>query len=131
MRASWWKRASRKERNVTYKGYEGIVRFDEDAGIFSGEVMNTRDVITFQGLSVRELKRAFQESVDDYLEFCASRGEKPEKPFSGSFTVRLPSQLHRRVALEARRRGKSLNSYVIARLNNEAGDDFGAGDSSS
>ncbi len=116
---------------MTYKGYEGIVRFDEDAGIFSGEVMNTRDVITFQGLSVRELKRAFQESVDDYLEFCASRGEKPEKPFSGSFTVRLPSQLHRRVALEARRRGKSLNSYVIARLNNEAGDDFGAGDSSS
>ena len=109
---------------MTYKGYEGIVRFDDNAGMFSGEVINTRDVITFQGSSVKELKRAFQESVDDYLEFCASRGERPDKPFSGSFTVRLPSQLHRRVALEARRRGTSLNSYVIARLKSEDSLDF-------
>ena len=101
---------------MTYKGYEGIVRFEEEAGIFSGEVIDTRDVITFQGSSVKELKRAFQESVDDYLEFCAARGENPDKPFSGSFTVRLPPQLHRRVALEALRRGRSLNAYVVARL---------------
>jgi len=50
---------------MTYKGYEGVARFDEDAGTFTGEVINTRDVITFQGASVKELKRAFEESVDD------------------------------------------------------------------
>ncbi|MGA3096350.1 MAG: type II toxin-antitoxin system HicB family antitoxin [Bryobacteraceae bacterium] len=101
---------------MTYKGYEGIARFDEEAGMFTGEVINTRDVITFQGKSVAELKRAFEASVEDYLEFCASRGEEPDKPFSGMFTVRMPPELHRRVALEASRKGKSLNAYVVGRL---------------
>ena len=68
---------------MTYKGYEGVVQFDEDAGIFHGEVINTRDVITFQGKSVDELKRAFRDSVDDYLEFCAERGEEPGEAVFG------------------------------------------------
>jgi predicted HicB family RNase H-like nuclease len=101
---------------MTYKGYEGIARFDEDAEMFTGEVINTRDVITFQGRSVAELKHAFKGSIDDYLEYCAARREEPEKPFSGTFTVRLSPELHRHIALEARRRGKSLNAYVVGRL---------------
>jgi len=52
---------------MTYKGYEAVAGFDEDAGVFSGEVINTRDVITFQGSSVKELTKAFHDSVDDYL----------------------------------------------------------------
>ena len=60
---------------MEYKGYIGKVEFDDQAGIFHGEVVNTRDVITFQGESVAELKKAFRESVDDYLAFCKERGE--------------------------------------------------------
>ena len=101
---------------MTYKGYQATVELDEEAGIFHGEVINTRDVITFQGSSVRELKRAFQDSVDDYLEFCASRGEDPEKPFSGKFLVRVPPDVHRQIMAEARRQRKSLNAYVLERL---------------
>lgn len=67
------------------KGYEAVVFFDDEAGIFHGEVANVRDVITFQGESVAELQQAFADSVEDYLAFCAERGEKPEKPFSDSF----------------------------------------------
>jgi predicted HicB family RNase H-like nuclease len=59
---------------MTYKGYRARAELDEDAGVFHGEVTNTRDVITFQGSSVEELKRAFEDSVDDYWEFSASRG---------------------------------------------------------
>jgi predicted HicB family RNase H-like nuclease len=70
---------------MEYKGYVGKVEFDDDVGVFHGEVMNTRDVITFQGTSAAELKTAFQDSVDDYLAFCAERGEEPDKPFSGQF----------------------------------------------
>jgi predicted HicB family RNase H-like nuclease len=70
---------------MQYKGYEGIITFDEDAGKFFGEVINTRDVITFHGTSVKELQQAFRDSVDDYLEFCKERSEEPEKPFSSSF----------------------------------------------
>jgi predicted HicB family RNase H-like nuclease len=65
---------------MTYKGYQGKVNLDEEAGVLHGEVIDTRDVITFQGASPEELKRAFEASVDDYLDFCASRGQGPEKP---------------------------------------------------
>ena len=37
---------------MEYKGYVGKVEFDDDAEIFHGEVLDTRDVITFQGKSV-------------------------------------------------------------------------------
>lgn len=64
---------------MEYKGYEAVVNYDEEAKIFSGEVTNTTDVITFQGESVPEVEKAFHDSVDDYLEFCESRGEKEDK----------------------------------------------------
>jgi len=67
---------------MKYKNYEAFVTYDEDARIFHGEVLHLRDVITFQGESVNELEQAFHDSVDDYLEFCKERGEKPEKPYS-------------------------------------------------
>ena len=105
---------------MTYKGYQGVVEYDEDAKIFTGEVINTRDVITFQGKSVQELERAFRKSIDDYLEFCKSRNEEPDKPFSGKLMVRIPPALHRRIALEARRRGQSVNRYIIDRLKRTA-----------
>ncbi|HLJ97949.1 MAG TPA: type II toxin-antitoxin system HicB family antitoxin [Gemmataceae bacterium] len=101
---------------MEYKGYIGKVEFDDEAGIFHGEVINTRDVITFQGKSVAELKKAFQESVDDYLAFCASRGEEPDKPFSGQFVTRIPPELHRQVNLAASLSGKSLNAWVADQL---------------
>jgi predicted HicB family RNase H-like nuclease len=65
---------------ITYKGYEALVQYDEDAETFHGEAMNLRDVIAFQGASAAELKQALADSVDDYLEFCKQRGEEPEKP---------------------------------------------------
>lgn len=101
---------------LEYKGYRGHVDFDEDAGLFHGEVADTRDVVTFQGTSVQELEQAFRDSVDDYLAFCAERGEEPDKPFSGRLMVRLPSELHRRLYVEAREAGKSLNQLIRERL---------------
>jgi predicted HicB family RNase H-like nuclease len=97
---------------MTYKGYAGKVEFDDEAGIFYGEVINLRDVITFQGTTVRELRQAFRDSVDDYLEFCAQRGEEAEKPFSGKFMVRVSPDVHRELFAKARMVDKSLNSLV-------------------
>jgi predicted HicB family RNase H-like nuclease len=101
---------------MEYKGYIGKVEFDDEAGIFHGEVINTRDVVTFQGQSVADLKKAFKESVEDYLAFCASRGEEPDKPFSGQFMTRIPPELHRQVNLAASLSGKSLNAWVCEQL---------------
>ena len=101
---------------LEYKGYVGKVEFDDDAEIFHGEVLNLKDVITFQGRSVSELRKAFKDSIDDYLEFCAERHESPEKPLSGNFTLRLDPELHRKIYLKARMLNKSLNSWVTELL---------------
>jgi predicted HicB family RNase H-like nuclease len=101
---------------MEFKGYLGKVEFDDEAGVFHGEVINTRDVITFQGDSVASLKKAFHDSVDDYLAFCESRGELPDKPFSGQFVTRIPPELHRRLSVAAMRAGKSLNAWVSEQL---------------
>lgn len=103
---------------MEYKGYIGKVEFDDEAEIFHGEIVNTRDVITFQGKSVAELIKAFRDSVDDYLEFCKQRGEAPEKPFSGQFVTRIPPELHRQVNVAAVISGKSLNAWVTEQLQN-------------
>jgi predicted HicB family RNase H-like nuclease len=107
---------------MQYKGYLGKVEFDDEAGIFHGDVINTRDVITFQGQSVRELKKAFHESVDDYLAFCAKRDEQPDKPFSGQFLTRISPELHRRVNAAASISGKSINSWVAEKLERAVAD---------
>jgi len=103
-------------RMLRYKGFSGHVEYDESASVFHGEVLDTRDVITFEGTSVEELETAFRESVDDYLEFCRERGETPDKPFSGRLMLRLPPDLHRELFLEAKRQGKSLNQVIAERL---------------
>ena len=97
---------------MEYKGYIGKVEIDDEVGVLYGEVINVRDVITFEGTSVEEVQQAFHESVDDYLEFCDERGESPEKPFSGKFVLRLPEELHRQAYIQAKLKNKSLNSWV-------------------
>jgi predicted HicB family RNase H-like nuclease len=101
---------------MTYNGYEGLVSYDEDAELFHGEVLNLRDVITFQGRSVEELKQALADSIEDYLAFCRERGEDPEKPYSGQFVVRVDPPLHRAVVKAAKRDGVSLNKWVANTL---------------
>jgi len=101
---------------MKYKDYVGHVIYDDEAKIFHGEVMGLRDVITFQGSTVHELERAFKDSVDEYLTWCAERGEKPEKTFSGNLRIRIDPNLHAQLALEASMHNKSLNTFIIDKL---------------
>jgi len=104
-----------------YKGYDAVIEFDGDAELFHGEVVNLRDVITFQGASASELKAALSESIEDYLVFCKERGEEPEKPYSGKFVVRTEPSLHKAVSLAARRAGVSLNKWISEALEKAVG----------
>lgn len=93
---------------LTHKGYTAHIEFDDEAGLFHGEVL--------EGTSVQELIQAFHESVDDYLEYCEERGEEPDKPFSGRLMLRVSPELHRHVSVQAHREGKSLNRWIVDRL---------------
>lgn len=97
---------------MQYKNYLARVEFDAEANIFHGEVINIRDVVTFQGESVGELKKALEDSVEEYLAFCAERGEEPDKPFTGRFTVRLSPDQHKKVVLAAEKSGKEVDLWV-------------------
>jgi predicted HicB family RNase H-like nuclease len=101
---------------MQYKDYTARVEFDSDAMIFHGEVIDLRDVITFEADCVEGLVKAFHNSVDDYLDFCAQRGEEPEKPFSGRFLVRIDSDLHHKVYLRSQAEDLSLNAWVAKAL---------------
>ncbi len=101
---------------MKYKGYFGHVEYDDEAKIFHGEVVGLKDIITFQGRTVAELETAFKDSINDYLAWCKKRKEKPEKTFSGTFNLRIPPDLHAKLALQAKGMGVSLNSFITQTL---------------
>ena len=62
---------------MEYRGYRAAIEFDDSIDMFHGRVIGTRDVITFQGKSVDDLRQALAQSIDDYLEFCGETGRPP------------------------------------------------------
>ncbi|MBF0290846.1 MAG: type II toxin-antitoxin system HicB family antitoxin [Nitrospinae bacterium] len=101
---------------MEYKGYYGSAHYDDDDRIFIGRVEYIRSLVSYEADSAKRLRKAFEEAVDDYLELCESRGGEPEKPFKGSFNVRIGPELHRKAALKAMRKGVSINNLVTEAL---------------
>ncbi len=97
---------------LSHGDYIATIDVDADAGIFHGRVVNTRTVLTFHGATVDELRKAFAETIAVYEEWCRERGKEPERPYSGSFTLRVPPELHKRVARAAASSGKSINGFI-------------------
>jgi predicted HicB family RNase H-like nuclease len=95
-----------------YKGYAGEIEIDTESGILFGRVLDIRDVVTFKGETVAEAKQAFEESVDDYLEFCQSLGQEPNKPFSGKLPFRTTPAHHHKIFIAATKAKKSINAWM-------------------
>ena len=106
---------------LKYKGYTGVVQFDDKAMIFHGEVTGLRDVITFRGTTPKQIKKEFEKSIDGYLDWCEELGQAPEKPFSGNLHLRLNPDLHAKLFAEARISGTSLNNYINQTLKRSIG----------
>ena len=98
---------------IEYKGYTGVIDFDPELKLFTGHVIDLRDEIYFEGDSVLALEASMQRAIDHYLDVCRTRGEEPERPFSGKLNVRLGSELHRAAALAAASEGDSLNNWLV------------------
>ena len=110
---------------MEYKGYRAAITFDDEAGVFHGEVTGTRDVIIFEGTSVSELRKEFEFSIDDYLQVCERRGRAPDKEYSGKIPLRIPPDVHRAAEAAAKARGKSLNSWIAEAVKREIGGQVG------
>ena len=74
---------------MKYKGYEAIIEYDEEDRLFVGRVINTKDIIVFDCLSVDELEPSFHPVIDEYLVDCKALNKTPDQPFSGRFNLRI------------------------------------------
>jgi predicted HicB family RNase H-like nuclease len=92
---------------MTHDGYVAALEIDGEAAVIHGRVVNARAVLTFEGETVSEPRAAFADTIADYREWCAERGVEPEKPCSGTLSLRIATGLHRRVAEQAAKAGEA------------------------
>ena len=102
---------------LKYKDYLASVHFSMDDEVFYGKVLGIDDLINFEGGSVKELKKAFHEAIDDYISTCARLGKAPNKTYKGTFNVRVSSELHKEAAAFAAVHSISLNDFVKSAIN--------------
>lgn len=99
-------------KTMTYQGYAARIEYSDEDGRFVSHVAGIRDVVGFHGESVAEIRAAFEEAVDDYLQTCAQLGRPAQRPYSGRLMLRIPPEVHAHAAMKAEARGKSLNQWA-------------------
>lgn len=99
-------------KNLEYKGYTGNIEYSPEDSLLYGKVLGIRGLISYEGKTGKDLENDFKEAIDIYLAGCLESGVEPEKPFKGSFNVRIPAKLHQRAALLAMEAKISLNNFV-------------------
>ena len=101
---------------MTYKGYAASIEYSDDDECFIGHIAGIKDRVGFHGESVIELKEAFHDAVEDYLETCTAVGKEPQKPYSGKLMLRIPPELHATIATAAQVSGQSINQWILRAL---------------
>jgi predicted HicB family RNase H-like nuclease len=96
---------------MKYKGYDARIEYDDEDGIFFGRIAGIRDGVSFHAETVADLRAAFQEAVDDYVETCAKIGKSPQRPYSGNLMLRVDPAIHAKAAHAAEIAGMSLNQW--------------------
>ena len=99
-------------RHLEYKGYNGSIEYSAEDNTLYGKVLGIKGLISYEGKTGAELEKDFKEAIDAYLEDCKEQKVNPEKPFKGSFNVRISAKLHRKAAITAMEEKMSLNSFV-------------------
>ena len=97
---------------LEYKGYYGTVEFSADDNILYGKVIGINGLISYEGDNVKNLKKDFEEAVDEYIELCYEKGIEPEKSYRGIFKVQVSPELHRTLDFYSISHGKSINSTI-------------------
>ena len=97
---------------LEYKGYTGSIEYSPEDNLLFGKVLGITGLISFEGETGKSLEQDFKQAVDVYLTDCKKAGRSPEKPFKGSFNVRIPASLHQKAALLAMETKTSLNNLV-------------------
>jgi len=99
--------------HLEYKGYYGSIEYSKEDKCLFGKVLGmTKDLISYEGNTVEELENDFRDGIESYLEGCSELGIKPRKGFNGVLNIRIPSEIHSRIAIFAENHGTSINSFI-------------------
>jgi predicted HicB family RNase H-like nuclease len=97
---------------MTIDGYQAKVEYDPDLDMFRGEILGLNGGADFYGRTPDELRNEFRQSLSVFLDVCREKGIEPRRSYSGKFNLRIPPDLHERLAIMAQAKGKSLNVLV-------------------
>jgi len=106
---------------MKYKGYESVIKYSDEDETFVGEVVNTQDILVFDGNNILEVEASFHAVVDEYIEDCKVAKKQPNKAFSGQFVMRIKPELHRELFTRAKHAGLSLNTFISQKLTETLG----------
>jgi|LGOV01.1.fsa_nt_gb predicted HicB family RNase H-like nuclease len=95
-----------------YKGYSGSMEFSQEDKCLFGKILFVNDLVTYEAETYEQLEAEFAAAVDDYLETCEELGASPDKPFSGTFNVRVGPELHQQAAKVAHLEDITLNELT-------------------
>ena len=105
---------------LEYKGYKGSVEYSREDNCLVGKVQGMgKDLIAYEGQTLDELRQDFEAGIDSYIEGCRADGVEPQKPYSGKLNLRMPSELHSRVAAFVVASGTTINDFINRAICNE------------
>ena len=97
---------------MTVDGYNAKIEYDPDTDMFRGEILGLSGGADFYGKNPKELRVEFKKSLQVFLEVCKEKGVEPRRNYSGKFNLRIPPELHERLAILAQAEGKSINAIA-------------------
>lgn len=101
---------------LIYKGFIGQIDYDSETHRLVGEVVNSIDLLEFDGECAVEIKENFQQCVDDYLAFQNEYVGVNPTPFVGNFTICLSTDKQDKVIKAAQSNGQSVSHWLNQRV---------------
>ena len=99
-------------QTLQHRGYDGSVLYSAEDKLLHGRILGIRDMVSYEGTTVRGLEKSFKAAVDEYLAFCDAEGKVPNKPFKGSLNIRISHDLHVRASRFAEQHNQKLNTVI-------------------
>jgi predicted HicB family RNase H-like nuclease len=97
-------------------GYDAIISYDEEINMFRGDFIGLNGGADFYATDIASLRTEGEISLRVFLDACLARGIEPRKRFSGKFNLRVPAELHEKLAVQAAAHGMSINAWTVALL---------------
>jgi predicted HicB family RNase H-like nuclease len=110
---------------LKYKDFMGSVQFSDVDNLFFGKIEGINGLVNFEGETVQELRKSFEEAVEDYLDMCKNEGIEIFKSYTGVLNVRIPPEIHKKTAILAATERTTINNIIKNAIEKEVNSTMG------